>query len=51
MANVVASTIDQEHVVLRDGPTVVIRPLTTGDETTIDNWFAGLGRRPATSVS
>jgi GNAT superfamily N-acetyltransferase len=39
---VVASAID-ERVVLRDGSSVVIRPLAAGDEATIDKWFAGLG--------
>jgi acetyltransferase len=40
---VVASATDEEHVVLRDGSSVVIRPLAAGDEATIDKWFAGLG--------
>ena len=32
-----------EHVVLRDGSSIVIRPLVAGDEPTIDAWFAALG--------
>jgi GNAT superfamily N-acetyltransferase len=40
---VFASAMDEEHVVLRGGSTVVIRPLVAGDEATIDEWFAGLG--------
>jgi RimJ/RimL family protein N-acetyltransferase len=34
---------DEERVVLRDGPAVVIRPLVSGDEAMIDAWFEGLG--------
>jgi N-acetylglutamate synthase-like GNAT family acetyltransferase len=30
-------------VVLRDGSSVVVRPLTSGDEAAIASWFAGLG--------
>jgi RimJ/RimL family protein N-acetyltransferase len=40
---VIASAIDRDRVVLRDGSSVVIRPLAAGDEATIDEWFAGLG--------
>jgi acetyltransferase len=32
-----------EHVLLRDGSSVVLRPLVTGDEGAIATWFAGLG--------
>jgi GNAT superfamily N-acetyltransferase len=32
-----------ERVVLRDGSSVVIRPLAVGDEAAIASWFAGLG--------
>lgn len=38
-----ASETDDEHVVLRDGSRVAIRPLATGDAIAIDTWFAGLG--------
>lgn len=34
---------DVERVVLRDGLSVVIRPLASGDEAAIASWFAGLG--------
>ena len=34
---------DIERVVLRDGSSVVIRPLAVGDEAAIASWFAGLG--------
>jgi len=30
-------------VILRDGSTVMIRPLAAGDEAAITSWFAGLG--------
>jgi len=33
---------DIERVVLRDGSSMVIRPLATGDEAAIASWFAGL---------
>jgi len=36
-------TPDAERVTLRDGSTVMIRPLTPGDEAAIASWFAGLG--------
>jgi hypothetical protein len=35
--------MDIERVVLRDGSSVVIRPLAVGDEAAIASWFAGLG--------
>lgn len=35
--------VDEERVVLRDGSTVVIRPLAAGDEAAIVAWFEGLG--------
>jgi RimJ/RimL family protein N-acetyltransferase len=34
---------DAEALVLRDGSSVVIRPLASGDEAAIGSWFAGLG--------
>jgi RimJ/RimL family protein N-acetyltransferase len=37
------SPTDAERVVLRDGSSVVIRPLAAGDEDAIASWFAGLG--------
>ena len=37
------SPTDIERVVLRDGSSVVIRPLAAGDEAAIASWFAGLG--------
>jgi RimJ/RimL family protein N-acetyltransferase len=37
------SATDIERVVLRDGSSVVIRPLAAGDEAAIASWFAGLG--------
>ncbi|MGO9752801.1 MAG: N-acetyltransferase family protein [Solirubrobacteraceae bacterium] len=36
------SPTDLERVVLRDGSSVVIRPLAAGDEAAIASWFAGL---------
>ena len=36
------SLTDIERVVLRDGSSVVIRPLVAGDEAAIASWFAGL---------
>ena len=36
---------DIERVVLRDGSSVVIRPLAVGDEAAIASWFAGLGAK------
>jgi RimJ/RimL family protein N-acetyltransferase len=36
------SPTDIERVVLRDGSSVVIRPLAAGDEAAIASWFAGL---------
>lgn len=38
-----AQSATEERVVLRDGSTVVIRPLAAGDEAAIDAWFEGLG--------
>ena len=35
-------TTDAERVILRNGSTVVIRPLAAGDEAAIARWFAGL---------
>ena len=35
-------TADAERVILRNGSTVVIRPLGAGDEAAIASWFAGL---------
>jgi L-amino acid N-acyltransferase YncA len=35
--------VDAKRVTLRDGSTVVIRPLVAGDEAAIASWFAGLG--------
>jgi hypothetical protein len=35
-------TADAERVILRNGPTVVIRLLAAGDEAAIARWFAGL---------
>ena len=32
-----------ERVSLRDGSTVLVHPLTAGDEPAIESWFAGLG--------
>jgi hypothetical protein len=37
------SPTDLERVVLRNGSSVVIRPLAPGDEAAIADWFAGLG--------
>jgi hypothetical protein len=37
------SPTDIERVVLRDGSSVVIRPLAAGDGAAIASWFAGLG--------
>ena len=37
------SPTDIEPVLLRDGSSVVIRPLASGDEAAIASWFAGLG--------
>jgi RimJ/RimL family protein N-acetyltransferase len=34
---------DGEYVTLKNGATVVIRPLIDGDEAAIASWFAGLG--------
>lgn len=34
---------DEERAALRDGSTVVIRPLVSGDEAAITAWFEGLG--------
>lgn len=36
-------TADEERLVLRDGSSVVIRPLATGDVRAIIAWFEGLG--------
>jgi len=36
------SSADIESVVLRDGSSVVMRPLAAGDEAAIASWFAGL---------
>ena len=33
----------QDRVVLRDGSTIVVRPLATGDVAAIAAWFEGLG--------
>ena len=38
-----APTAAVERVILRDGSTVMIRPLAAGDEAAITSWFAGLG--------
>ena len=35
-------TADAERVIVRDGSSVVIRPLAAGDEAAIASWFAGL---------
>jgi hypothetical protein len=35
-------TADAERVILRNGSTVVIRPLAAGDEAAIASWFAAL---------
>jgi GNAT superfamily N-acetyltransferase len=37
------STADAERVTLRNGATIVVRPLAAGDEAAITSWFAGLG--------
>ena len=37
------SPTDIERVVLRDGSSVVIRPLAAGDKAAIASWFTGLG--------
>jgi GNAT superfamily N-acetyltransferase len=34
---------DGERVVLREGSSVVVRPLASGDQAAIASWFAGLG--------
>src|SRR5512135_1196938 len=38
-----AAQSDEDRVVLRDGSTVVIQPLATGDVAAIAAWFEGLG--------
>ncbi len=38
-----AGQADEYQVVLRDGTTIAIRPLTTGDVAAISSWFDGLG--------
>ena len=38
-----AAASDEDRVVLRDGSTVVVRPLATGDVAAIAAWFEGLG--------
>jgi hypothetical protein len=40
---VAGSAAEEERVILRDGSSVVVRPLAAGDEATIEEWFAGLG--------
>ncbi|MGH3194807.1 MAG: GNAT family N-acetyltransferase [Streptosporangiaceae bacterium] len=40
-----AARSGENRVVLRDGSTIVIRPLVTGDVATITAWFEGLGPR------
>lgn len=43
LAGAAGSGADEERAVLRDGSTVVIRPLVSGDEAAIAAWFEGLG--------
>lgn len=43
LAGAAESGADEERAVLRDGSTVVIRPLASGDEAAIAAWFEGLG--------
>jgi RimJ/RimL family protein N-acetyltransferase len=38
-----AAGSDEDRVILRDGSTVVVRPLATGDVAAIAAWFEGLG--------
>ncbi len=38
-----AAESDEDRVILRDGSTVVVRPLATGDVAAIAAWFEGLG--------
>ncbi len=38
-----AAATDQDRVVLRDGSTIAVRPLATGDVAAIASWFGGLG--------
>lgn len=40
-------TADAERMILRNGSTVVIRPLAAGDEAAIASWFAGAQRADA----
>jgi GNAT superfamily N-acetyltransferase len=37
------AVVTEENVVLRDGSCVAIRPLATGDQAAVAEWFAGLG--------
>lgn len=43
MPGTAGSGADEECVVLRDGSTVTVRPLVSGDESAIAAWFEGLG--------
>ena len=38
-----AAGSDEDRVILRDGSTIVVRPLATGDVAAIASWFDGLG--------
>ena len=38
-----AAASDENRVILRDGSTIVVRPLATGDVAAIASWFEGLG--------
>jgi len=40
-----AAESDEDRVILRDGSTVVVRPLATGDVAAIAAWSGGLGAR------
>jgi hypothetical protein len=40
-----AAGSDEDRVILRDGSTIAVRPLATGDVAAIASWFEGLGRR------
>jgi L-amino acid N-acyltransferase YncA len=42
-AGTVAPDADREQLVLRDGSTVIIAPLVTGDDAAVMTWFEGLG--------
>jgi RimJ/RimL family protein N-acetyltransferase len=38
-----AAGSDEDRVILRDGSTIAVRPLATGDVAAIASWFEGLG--------